>query len=217
MTMLTDRKDRLYPWVMGWLVFTTIVMPQLVLTRTLVQSDYRWSYAGFSGTGMRGDLWFVITLFAFVAAMLWLGWRGARMPFHIMATLWTSALTLRLIEGIIEHGRGMRFRGDTLGINVWLGWFIPVYVLFTALILWWAIRDFRFKRQRAKLAWSRRNVIGLGVAGGLWLIAFALFREGKLHGPSDVAAVFCMFAFWIALNVGGLRMDKRAVPRTTPV
>jgi hypothetical protein len=210
-----SKRDRFYPWVMGWLVFTTLVMPQLVLTRSLVQSDYRWSYAGFSGTGMGGDLWFVIIMFAFVAAMMWYGWRGARMPFHVLAVLWTGTLTVRLIVGVIEHGNNMRFRGDTLGINVWLGWFIPIYVLFTALTLYWAVRDFRLKRQRVPPTWLQRNVIGFGFAAGFWVLAFALFRVGRLHGPSNVAAVFSMFAFWITLNVWGLRADKRIAPDAT--
>jgi hypothetical protein len=210
-----SKRDRPYLWVMGWLVFTTLVMPQLVLARSLIQADYRWSYAGFSGTGMGGDLWFVIVVFTFVAAMMWYGWRGARMPFHVLATLWTSALTVRLIVGVIEHGHNMRFRGDTLGINVWLGWFIPIYVLFMALTLYWVVGDFRLKRQRVTPTWSQRNVIGFGVAAGFWVLAFALFRMGRLHGPSNVAAVFSMFAFWITLNVWGLQADRRAAPDAT--
>ena len=208
--MTTDTKDRLYPWVLGWLVFTTLVMPQLVLTRSLVQPRYRWSNAGFSGTGTGGDFWFVVVIFLFVAAMMWYGWRGARMPFHVLAVLWTSILTIRLVNGVIAHGQQMRFRGDTLGINVWLGWFIPLYLLFTGLTIWWAVRDFGRKHQRLKPAWSRRNVIGLSLAAGLWLVAVILFRIGPLHGPTNIAAVYCMFAFWITLNVWGLRANKRA-------
>jgi hypothetical protein len=34
--MNTGKRDRFYPLVMGWLVFTTLVMPPLVFTR-------RWS------------------------------------------------------------------------------------------------------------------------------------------------------------------------------
>jgi hypothetical protein len=67
------------------------------------------------------------------------------------------------------------------------------------------VRDLRRKRQRVKLAWSRRNKIGLSVAAGLWLVAVVLFRIGPLHGPTNVAAVYCIFAFWIILNVWGLR------------
>jgi hypothetical protein len=213
--MATNNRDHLYPWIMGWLVFTTLVMPQLVLTRSLVQSGYRWSSYGFSGTGMSGDLWFIIAVFAYVATMLWFGWRGARMPFHVLAVIWTSFLTVTLIAGVIKHGQNMRFRGDTLGINVSLGWFIPMYVLFTLLILGWVIRDFRIKRSRIKPAWSWRNTVGLAIAGSLWLIAFLLFRDGRLHGSSDVAAVFCMFGFWIILNAWGLRADKRAGPHAS--
>jgi hypothetical protein len=137
--MTIDKRDRLYPWVMGWLIFSTLVMPPLVVTRSLVQPRYRWSYAGFSGIGTGGDFWFVIVIFLFVAAMMWYGWRGARMPFHVLAILWTSTLTVRLINGVIAHGQQMRFRGDT-----------PVYALFTALTIWWAVRDFRRKRQRVR-------------------------------------------------------------------
>jgi hypothetical protein len=133
--MTTGKSDRLYPLVMGWLVFTTLVMPRLVLTRSLIQPRYRWSNAGFSGVGTGGDFWFLIGISLFVAALMWYGWRGARMPFHVLAVLWTCTLTIRLVTGVIAHGQQMRFRGDTLGINVWLGWFVPIYVLFTALTI----------------------------------------------------------------------------------
>jgi hypothetical protein len=61
------------------------------------------------------------------------------------------------------------------------------------------------KRQRVKPAWSRRNMIGLIVAVVLWLVAVALFRIGPLHGQANIAAVLCMFVFWIVLNGWGLR------------
>jgi hypothetical protein len=75
--MTTGKSDRLYPLVMGWLVFTTLVMPPLVLTRSLIQPRYPWSNAGFSGVGTGGDFWFLIAISLFVAAMMWYGWRGA--------------------------------------------------------------------------------------------------------------------------------------------
>jgi hypothetical protein len=210
--MKTDKADRLHFWIMCWLVFTTLVMPPLVLTRSLVQPTYRWSNLGFSGTGLRGDFWFVLVIFLFVAAMMWYGWRGARMPFHLLVILWTGTQSILLIKGVIEHGQRMRFRGDTLGINVWLGWFIPLSVVFTALAVVWVVRDFRGKRQRVKPAWSRCNVIGLSVAAVLWLVAVVLFRTGPLHSPTNVAAVYCIWAFWIILNVWGLRADRLALP-----
>jgi hypothetical protein len=137
------------------------------------------------------------------------------MPFHLLAILWTGSQSILLIKGVIEHGQRMRFRGDTLGINVWLGWFIPVCVLFTALTIWWAVRDFRRKRERVKPAWSQRNIIGLSVATVLWLAAVVLFRIGPLHGPTNVGAVYCMFVFWITLNVWGLRANKFAASSTS--
>jgi hypothetical protein len=210
--MKIDKADRLHFWIMCWLVFTTLVMPPLVLTRSLVQPTYRWSNLGFSGTGLRGDFWFVLVIFLFVAAMMWYGWRGARMPFHLLVILWTGTQSILLIKGVIDHGQRMRFRGDTLGINVWLGWFIPLSVVFTALAVVWVVRDFRGKRQRVKPAWSRCNVIGLSVAAVLWLVAVVLFRTGPLHGPTNVAAVYCIWAFWIILNVWGLRADRLALP-----
>ncbi len=149
--------------------------------------------------------------------VVWLyGWRGARMPFHVLAFLWTAALTVMLVRGVIEHGQKMRFRGDTLHINIWLGWFIPLFLLFTALAIYWAVRDLCSKRQPFKPVWSRRNVIGLMIAGMLWLIAAVLFRIGPLHGPANVAAVLLMFLFWIVLNVWGLRATAMpAIEQTT--
>ena len=203
------RNDILYSIIMSWLVFTTLVMPQLVLTRCLVQPDYRWSNAGFSGIGMVGDFWFVVVIFVYVAVMMWYGWRGARMPFHVLASVWTTALTAMFVSGVIEHGQKMRFRGDTLHINIWLGWLIPVFLLFTALIIYWAVRDLRSKRQRFKPAWSTRNTVGLVMAVVLWLVAAALFRTGPLHGSANVAAVLLMFVFWIILNAWGLRSPAK--------
>jgi hypothetical protein len=139
-------------------LFTTLVMPQLVLTRCLLQPTYRWSNAGFSGTGMHGDLWFVIVMFVFAAIMMWYGWRGARMPFHVLAVLWSAALTVLLVSGVIEHGQKMRFRGYTRHINIWLGWFIPIYLLLTGLTIYWAVRDLRRERQPFKPL----NLDGLG-------------------------------------------------------
>jgi hypothetical protein len=209
-------KDVLYLVIMSWLIFTTLVMPQLVLTRCLLQPTYRWSNVGFSGTGMHGDLWFVMVIFVFVAIVMWYGWRGARMPFHVLAVLWTGALTVLLVSGVIEHGQKMRFRGDTLHINIWLGWFVPIYLLFTALTIYWAVRDLRRKRHRFKPGWSRRNVIGLIIAVALWLVAAALFRIGPLHGPANIAAVLCMFAFWIVLNGCGLRAAVTPLSTNAP-
>jgi hypothetical protein len=203
--MTTERKDVLFLVVMSWLVFTTLVMPQLVLTRCLIQPNYRWSNAGFSGTGTGGDFWFVIVIFLFVAVMMWHGWRGARMPFHVLAVVWTGALTAMLVSGVVAHGQKMRFRGNTLHINIWLGWLIPVFLLFTALTIYWAVRDLRRKRQRFKPAWSRRNMIGLIIAVAVWLVAVMLFRIGPLHGRANIAAVLCTFVFWIVLNAWGLR------------
>lgn len=199
------RPDRLHSVIMGWLVLTTLVMPPVVLTRSLIQADYRWSHAGFSGTGMEGDLWYVIAVALFAATMLWFGWRGARMPFHAMAVLWTGALSAMFAVGLIEHGQAMRLRADTLGIDIWLGWFLPAHVLFAALTAGWVVRDLRRKRPPVESEWQRRNTIGLTIAVVLWITAAVLFRIGDLHGASDVAAVFCMFAFWIILNVWGLR------------
>jgi hypothetical protein len=63
--MKTAERDRLHLWIMGWLVFTTLIMPPLVLTRSLVQPTYRWSNLGFSGTGMGVGLsWLFFSLSA---------------------------------------------------------------------------------------------------------------------------------------------------------
>jgi hypothetical protein len=125
---MKPRKDVLYLVIMSWLVFTTLVMPQLVLTRCLLQPTYRWSNVGFSG----------------------------------------------------------------------------------------AVRDLRRKRQPFKPGWPRRNVIGLIIAVALWFVAAALFRIGSLHGPANIAAVLCMFAFWIVLNGCGLRAAVTPLSTNAP-
>lgn len=197
--------SRAYAVLMGWLVFTTLVFPPVVLTRSLLQPDYRWSFAGFSGTGMSGDWWFPVIAMGFVGVMMWCGWRMPRMMFSLLAVLWVGAQSLLLVLGLIEHGEAMRFRGDTLGIDIWFGWFVPVFVLFTALAIGWSVHQWRHGARHYHTRWTFRNTLGAMIAVILWLIAAYLFRSGELHGPTDVAGVLCIFLFWLVLNLLAFR------------
>jgi hypothetical protein len=207
---MNEPRNRLYGTVMGWLVFTTMI-PPLVLTRSLTQPSYQWGFASFGGTGMAGDLWFIAALFAFVLAMMWFGWRGARLPFHLLAVLWTGGVAITWLLAVLSMGDAARFRGDTLGIDIWLGWLAPVFAAFALITIWWAVGDLRRRATRAAPGWTRRNATGFLIAAGFLAAAIVLFRMGNLHGPSDAAAVLCVFAFWITLNFWGLRPARRRV------
>src|SRR6185295_10849706 len=86
------RPDRLLRAILIWTAVTLIIV-WLPFVRGLMDGDaYEWGneFFGkrFGGHGVRGDYWLLVIEAAFGIFLLYLGWRGARPPFHWLLLFW---------------------------------------------------------------------------------------------------------------------------------
>jgi len=195
--------DRLLRVLLYWTAVTTLVFWLPFVRGAFDGPTYEWGLsAGLHGAGVHGDYWLPALGSALALATLWLGWRGARLPFHILLVLWHGALAA-LVTAASVVGRGeLRLRGDTLGIDVPLD--IAGPVLFGAVgltALYWAARDLRARRPHTAPPWTRANTVRLAGLAALLPIQFLTLRLGApAGGPLDPIGVLLTIAQWLALG-----------------
>ncbi len=120
------KPDPILRVLLAWTALTTLTF-WLPFVRSLMDGDtYEWGFAGFSGHGLHGDLWLPLLGVTLALSIRWLGWRGARMPFHALLLLWVVPLGAGATWLSIKQADDFRFKGDTLGIDVSL---VPVGIL----------------------------------------------------------------------------------------
>lgn len=200
------RPDRLLRVVLGWTALT-FVFAWLPLIRGLFDGpSYEWGTAFYGyavrGAGVGGDYWVLLLQSALGGAILWLGWRGARMPFHLLLIAWNALLFSDGLYNSLTHPERYRFRGDTLGIDVSLAWVGPLlFGTFFGLALVWVTRDLRNRTAHASPPWTRLNTTWLAALTGLLPIQFLLLRSGAPHGTTDKIGVLITIAQWLLLGV----------------
>ena len=199
---MTWKPDFALRALLAWTALTTLTF-WLPFVRTLMDGDtYEWGFAGFSGRGLDGDFWFPALGAALALAIRWFGWRGARMPFHILLLLWLVPLGAGAVYLSLTRPEDFRFKGDTLGIDVSL---VPVGLLLfggmAVLALFWVIRDLRSGRRREPPPWTRTNKLFLGCLVGLLPIQFLLLRFGEPHGTTDQIGVVLTILQWMLFGV----------------
>ena len=154
------------------------------------------------GSGIGGQYWLLVLEAAFALTLLYLGWRGARQPFHWMLLLWQVPLAVQAFYDAITSPEDYRFRGDSLGVDVSLAWVGPLLFGGVALLsLFWVVRDLKSNRQAVKIEWTRVNRILLLIALALLPIQFVLLRFGEQHGPRDQAGVILTMLQWLLINL----------------
>ena len=142
------KPDRLLKAILIWTMVSLIIV-WLPLVRGLMDGDsYQWGNSAwgfqFGGRGLGGDYWFLLLQAAFGLLLLYLGWRGARQPFHWLLLLWHIQLALQSIYNSLSSPEDYRFRGDTLGVDVSLAWVGPLlFGGFALLSIWWVVRDIK--------------------------------------------------------------------------
>ncbi len=105
----------------------------------------------------------------------------------------------------------LRFRGDTLGIDISLGgWPAALFAGMFLLTVLWAARDWPHSAGRTTPPWGRANRGLLLLAGALLPVQFVLLRFGKPHGTTDQIGVLLILLQWLLLNL------SFAVRRSTP-
>ena len=187
--------------LLAWTALTTLIF-WLPLVRSLMDGDsYEWGFFGLAGRGLHGDLWLPALGVALALSIRWLGWRGARMPFHILLLLWLVPAGTAATWLSIANPDDFRFRGDTMGIDVSLA---PVGILlcggFAVLAAFWVARDLRSGRRREAPPWTRTNkVLGFGLLA-LLPIQLVLLRFGQPQSTQDQIGVVITILQWLLLG-----------------
>lgn len=165
-------------------------------------SSYTWgtSYFGkqFSGSGTGGYYWLPVVKSIFAITVLYLGWRGARVGFVILALLWQTFGFADALYSSITKPDDYRFKGDTLGVDVSLAWVAPTaYGIFLILTVVWAFRNTRGEWSEPVPPWSRKNSVWLTLLVLLLPIQFVLLHFGSPQSTSDVIGVFITIFQWL--------------------
>lgn len=188
------KPDRILRAILIWTTITMILVWLPFVRGVMDGESYQWgrTFWGFqlSGSGVRGDYWLLVVQALFGITLLYLGWHGARQPFHWLLLLWHVPMGLQAFYDAFTSPDDYRFRGDTLGVDVSLAWVGPLFFGgFALLSLIWVVRDLRRTREKVVIEWTRSNWIFLLIALALLPIQFALLRYGDPHGPGDQAGV----------------------------
>ncbi len=204
--MQTWKPDRLLKAILIWTMITAILV-WLPLIRGLMDGEtYQWGSAFWGvqlgGRGVGGDYWVLPLQAGFVIWLLYLGWRGAKRPFHWLLLLWHLPLAIGVSSLALRFPDDFRFHGDTLGVDVSLAWVGPLlFGGFALLSLIWAARDLRQNRPRAIMPLQHTNRILLALMLSLLPVQFALLRFGEPHGTTDKIGVLLTMLQWVGLNV----------------
>lgn len=193
--------------LLHWTALTTVIF-WLPLVRSLFDgSSYRWQLFRYSGEGVGGDLWFLLLGTGFAVWMLYLGWRGARPPFHFLLVGWHALITAALIWVVVRAAESLVLRGDTLGLEVPLGLAGP-FVLggFAIASAVWVAQDFLSGRKPYQPSWTLRELRILGVFAAALPVQFVLLRFGPPDGTTDQIGVILTLAQWLLI---GLALQPR--------
>jgi hypothetical protein len=213
------KPDRLLKAILIWTMLTMVTV-WLPLVRGLMDGEsYQWgnTFWGFQvgGHGLRGQYWLLLLQALFGLTLLYLGWRGARQPFHWLLLLWHIPLGAQAIYDSLTAPETYRFRGDTLGVDVSLAWVGPLFFGGIALLsIFWVVKDLKRRRERLVPEWSLASRILLLIALSLLPIQFVLLRFGEPHGPGDQAGVILTMLQWVLINLGLFPWSPRRLVET---
>jgi len=203
--MNTWRPDRLLRTILG-LTALTFILSWLPMIRCLMDgASYTWGTAWWGlpvgGNGLGG--WFLLlpAQVSLAVSILWLGWRGARLPFHWLLLGWHALLCSSFTMMAITEPESFRFQGDTAGIDISLAWFGPTLTgaLMIASVVWVA-RDLRAESHGVVAPWNCVNTAWLVGLAALLPAQFVLLRFGEPHGTSDLIGVFLTIIQWMMLG-----------------
>lgn len=196
---------RVLKTLLFFLAFVLIFTWLPIVRGILDGPSYQWgtSYFDhfFSGKGLGADSWLLFLKLGFGGAILWLGYRGPRRPFHWLVLAWLAVGAADILHGVVTNPEGMVFRGDTLGIELNVGYAAAaVYLGMLALGLFWVARDLKLGPAWPKAAWTRRNKALAVTAVAALPVQFVLLRFGEPHGLSDQIGVILTMAQWAVIN-----------------
>ncbi len=212
--MNTWRPDRLLRVLLTWTSLTFLIAWLPFLRCVMDGNSYTWGLGWWGieagGTGVSGQYWLPVVEVALGVTILWLGSRGARVPFHWLLLAWHTALFTSFTYYSLTRPEDFRFRGDTAGIDFSLAWVGPVFTGgFLVASMFWVARDLRKPGPRQVAPWSRANTIWLGSLIALLPVQFMLLRFGSPNGKTDVIGVVIVIVQWMLLTDA---LKPRGVP-----
>lgn len=214
--MQSWKPDRLLKAILIWTAITAVII-WLPLVRGLMDgSAYQWGSAFWGvqlgGRGVGGNYWVLPLQAGFVIWLLYLGWRGAKQPFHWLLLLWHLPLSIGVASIAIRYPDDFRFRGDTFGVDVSLAWAGPLlFSGFALLSVIWVARDLRRNQPREIVPLQRSNRVLLAIMLSLLPVQFFLLRFGEQHGTTDQIGVLLTLLQWVGLNVALAKGDAKKV------
>ena len=200
--MNTWRADWLLRLLLGFTSLTFLVA-WLPFVRCPMDGDsYTWSIGWWmfsvGGTGLSAHYWLLVVQVALGVAVLGLGSRGARLPFHWLLLAWHAALFTSFTYSSWTSPDAFVFRGDTAGIEFSLAWVGPVFTgAILAASIFWVVRDLRTPHVREVAPWCRTNTIWLGSLIALFPVQFGLLRFGDPGGTTDLIGVVIVTGQWM--------------------
>ncbi|MEH7125882.1 hypothetical protein V7127_21985 [Bacillus sp. JJ1773] len=164
--------------------------------------SYTWSgWLGIGGSGITGHYWLLLIFTALLITVIFLGWRGARKPFHWLLLLWFILLVTESGSWFFSS-ETVHFRGDTLGTDIPVGKIIfPFDLLFLGLSIRWMIRDIRTQRSYLYPLWIKPNRNLLLFSLCLLPLQFFILRYFDQYPIYDQIGVIVTVFQWIVLNL----------------
>jgi len=197
--------DPLLLVILWWTALVAGIVVWLPLARGATQGTaYRWALAnGIGGQGLGGAHWLLIPGAAFVLSLLYLGWRGARQPFHWLLLGFHVPLAATVTYAAWTKPHDFRFEGATIGVDLSLAVIGPVlFCGVAAAAIVWVVRDFQVRRSRDLVpwVWTRAARVRLGLFLALVPLEVVLFRSGGIQSPQNVVGVALVGWQWVLLN-----------------
>lgn len=124
---MRSRRDPLLRFILFWTA-AFFMLFWLIFVRTFMDGpSYEWQVLpGVGGQGLSGDAWLPPLLVMFGLVILLLGKSGARQPFHWLLLAWHVPVAAGATYLAYQYGEQLRFRGDTLGIDISMAWLAPI-------------------------------------------------------------------------------------------
>jgi len=199
------RKDPLLVVILWWTALFAGVLVWLPLVRGATQGTaYQWALGGgIGGRGIGGAYWALVLGAGFVTLLLYLGWRGARQPFHWLLLVFHVPLAAAVTYAAWTDPQGFRFEGATIGFDVSLVVIGPVLFCGVAgAAIVWVVRDLRARRSRevTRWAWTRATRVRLMLLLAIVPVEVVLFRSGGIESTQNMIGVALVGWQWVLLN-----------------
>ena len=131
--------------------------------------------------------------------MIGAGWQRRSWALRIVA-IWSVLLFTAVVVAVALSPEVLRFRGDTLGIDISLAWAGPLlFGAGGALSLIAARRD-RISPSAELWAWNARNSRWLAILVTALPLQFLLLRTGSVESLADQVGVIITIAQWFLVG-----------------